>query len=180
MRYTTLTTIATLSIAIAATGAKAQSDRTARFLDDCHDNGGRDEQVCETRDVTLPAGSSLTVDGGENGGITVHAWDRAETKVTALIEARAQTQQEAEAIAKQITIRTNASDVRAEGPGNTRRRESWSVSFEMCEPLARFIDAGNVSSRNPPQCQICSRELAEPLVPLPQEFGVYRSVNVIP
>jgi len=123
----------TLSLAATATRANAQSDRTARFLDDCRSNRDDAEHVCQTRDFTLSSGPSLTVDGGDNGGITVHAWDRADTKVTALIETRAETQQDADAIAKQITIRTNAADVRAEGP-STRRRESWSVSFEIWAP----------------------------------------------
>ncbi|HEY4218550.1 MAG TPA: DUF4097 family beta strand repeat-containing protein [Gemmatimonadaceae bacterium] len=118
----------------AAATTSAQSDRTARFLDDCHNNRDRDAHVCETRDYTLPAGQSLTVDGGDNGGVTVHAWDRTETKVTALIEARAETQQDADALAKQITVRTNAADVRADGPETRRNRESWSVSYEIWTP----------------------------------------------
>jgi len=139
-----LATLVGVSLAIVATNASAQSDRTQRFLDDCHSGRDSGERFCETRDITLAAAPSLTVDGGPNGGITVHAWDRADTKVTALIQTRAETEHDAEAIAKQITIRSNAADVRAEGPTN-RRRESWSVSFEIWTPrhTALSLSASN-------------------------------------
>ena len=50
----------------------------------------------------------------------------------------------------------------------------------MGEPLLGFVDAGNVSGWNPPQRQIRSGELREPLVPLPQQFGVHGAIHVIP
>lgn len=136
MRYS-LPTTALFAAALAAGAASAvaaQSSRTDRFLDNCRRNGGDDEQFCETRDFTLPAGRSLTVDGRDNGGITVHAWDRADTKVTALIQARGETARDAEDLAKQITVATSAANVRADGPRTTRRHESWSVSYEIWTP----------------------------------------------
>jgi DUF4097 and DUF4098 domain-containing protein YvlB len=136
MRHSMHTTaMLTAAFVVALAGpAGAQSDRTARFLDNCHRDRGDDAQFCEARDFTLAAGKSLSVDGRDNGGITVHAWDRNETKVTALIQARGETERDAQDIAKQITVSTNASDVRADGPRTNRRHESWSVSYEIWAP----------------------------------------------
>ncbi|MDB4877723.1 MAG: hypothetical protein JWM41_4169 [Gemmatimonadetes bacterium] len=118
----------------AAAAAAAQSDRAARFMENCQRNRSDNEQFCETRDFTLAAGKSLTVDGRENGGITVHGWDRAETKVVAMIQAQALSVSDAASIAKQISIATNGADVRATGPSMNGRRESWSVSYEIWAP----------------------------------------------
>ena len=113
--------------------ALAQSDRAERFIDDCRHSRGDRAQFCETRELGLPLAKSLTVDGRQNGGITVHAWDRNETKVTALVRANAETEAEAQDIAKQIVISTAGADVRANGP-RSRDDESWSVSYEIWAP----------------------------------------------
>jgi hypothetical protein len=117
-----------------AGSAAAQMDRTNRFLDNCQRNRDRDEQFCETRDLTMATTKSIAVDGRDNGGIVVHAWDRGETKVVAMIQARARTESAAQAIAKQITITTNGASVRADGPSTNHRGESWSVSYEIWAP----------------------------------------------
>jgi DUF4097 and DUF4098 domain-containing protein YvlB len=75
----------------------------------------------------------LTVDGRQNGGITVHGWDRNEIKVTAMIQAQAETEAAAESLAKQVTVTTN-NGVRANGPSSRYRDESWSVSYEIWAP----------------------------------------------
>jgi DUF4097 and DUF4098 domain-containing protein YvlB len=126
--------VALLATLTAVSVAGAQTDRAARFLDNCRADHGDDERFCETRDLSLPAGKSLTVDGRQNGGIAVHAWDRTDTKVTAMIQAQAETEAEARDIANQVTIATNGADVRANGPRTTHRHESWSVSYEIWAP----------------------------------------------
>jgi DUF4097 and DUF4098 domain-containing protein YvlB len=126
-------TVAAMASAASAAGAQ-QSDRVARFLDNCQQNRSNNEQFCETRDFAMPAGKTLTVDGRENGGITVHGWDRAETKVVAMIQAQAETQADAVAISKQVSISATANDVRATGPAMNGRHESWSVSYEIWAP----------------------------------------------
>ena len=113
--------------------ALAQSDRAERFMDDCRHSRSDNAQFCETRELKLPLAKSLTVDGRQNGGITVHAWARNETKVTALIQAHAETEAEAQDIAKRIVISTTGADVRANGPRG-HDDESWSVSYEIWAP----------------------------------------------
>ena len=127
-----------------AATARAQTDGASRFLDHCKRYGGDREQFCETRDLSLPASRSLTVDGGENGGVAVQAWDRNEIKVTVLIQAWAESVGEAERLAKQVTVTTSAGHVRATGPSRRDRNESWSVSYEIWTP--RHIDLSLTAS----------------------------------
>ncbi len=138
------TALPLLLIGLSALPALAQSDRATRFMDDCRRNRSDDKQFCETREVTLRANKALTVDGRDNGGISVHAWDKAEIRVVALIQARAESESAAREIAKQITITSSGADVHASGP-RQQRHESWSVSYEISAPATTelTLDARN-------------------------------------
>jgi DUF4097 and DUF4098 domain-containing protein YvlB len=78
---------------------------------------------------------TLNVDGRQNGGITVHAWDKNEIQIVAMVQAQAETEADAQAIARQITISSSNGQVQAQGP-ETERRQSWSVSYEVWAPRA--------------------------------------------
>ena len=74
-----------------------------------------DAQSCETRDFTIPAVKALSIDGRQNGGITVHGWDKNEIQVVATIQAHASTDADADALAKQVTVTTTGGEIRATG-----------------------------------------------------------------
>lgn len=123
---------AVLATAAASAGAQA-SDRAARFMDNCRNGRDDDERYCETRNLTVAAGRSLTVDGRTNGGISVHGWDRAQVQVVAMIQANAESMDEARNLVKGVNVVANSSDIHAEGP-STGRRQSWSVSYDIYVP----------------------------------------------
>lgn len=127
-------TVVAVLICLAGTQTFAQDSRAARFMDNCRRNRGDDEQFCETRNVTLAPTQALNVDGRDNGGITVHGWDKNQIEIVAMIQARAETQAEAENIAKEIIVTARNGQVRADGPDRQRRHESWSVSYEVYAP----------------------------------------------
>lgn len=132
-----ISTRVSLSVALllcAAVTTSAQTDRTTRFLENCQRNNGDNEQYCEVRSLSLAAGAALNVDGRTNGGIIVHAWDKAAVQVIAMVQAQAQTQAAAGEIAKQISVTGNNGDVHASGPSTNGRNESWSVSYEVWAP----------------------------------------------
>src|SRR4051812_21412937 len=104
------------ALLLAASSAFAQTDRAARFMDNCQRNGGDDERYCEVRNFTVPAARALNVDGRENGGITVHGWDRADVVVTAMIQANGESMSAAQAIAKAINIVAASGQIRSDGP----------------------------------------------------------------
>jgi hypothetical protein len=126
--------LAIFTAAAMAGTAAAQSDRAARFMDNCRrDNGGDQERFCDTRTMTVAATGALSVDGRTNGGISVHGWDRGDIQVLAMIQANANTEAEARDLVKGVNVVASGGQVHAEGP-STGRRESWSVSYDIYVP----------------------------------------------
>jgi DUF4097 and DUF4098 domain-containing protein YvlB len=128
-RFLVLPTAALLVVALAPSSARAQGTVTP-----CPD-GGRSSRPshCEIREMTVPpAGSALIVDAAPNGGISVRAWDKAETRLRAKVTAQADTQADADAIAADVKVLTDGGRIRSEG----RRVHDggWSVSFEVMVP----------------------------------------------
>ncbi|HJQ21097.1 MAG TPA: DUF4097 family beta strand repeat-containing protein [Gemmatimonadaceae bacterium] len=119
-----------------------QQSRADRFLRNCDDtNWGDDrERFCEVRDLHLKPSGRVSVDGRENGGVAFYGWDRNEVLVRALVSASGDSRAEAESLAKQITIDTSTSRIRADGPRN-RRYSHWAVSYEVFVPRKTDLDA---------------------------------------
>jgi DUF4097 and DUF4098 domain-containing protein YvlB len=99
--------------------------------DDWHSD--RFSNHCEIKEQTLPAAGEISVDGRQNGGVSVKGWDRNEILVRSRIQTAAPTQAEADALAQQITIATAGAKIFADGP-EMRRDYSWSVSYEVFVP----------------------------------------------
>jgi DUF4097 and DUF4098 domain-containing protein YvlB len=129
-----------------------QSRDAQRWLDNCRDDRGRDdrERYCDVREQTLPARSSLRVDGRENGGIEVIGSDRNDIRVISKIQTQAGSASDAKAMADQIRIDAG-DEIRADGP-STRWRSSWSVSYEIHVPRKMSLDLratnGGISIEN--------------------------------
>ena len=134
MRRSTFAAVICLTSALTSGQLLAQSTRAAQFMDDCRRSRGDNERFCETRNVTLAATNAINVDGRDNGGITVHGWDKSQIEIVAMIQAQAETQSDAESMAKEILVTAQNGQVRANGPDRNRQRESWSVSYEVWAP----------------------------------------------
>lgn len=87
-------------------------------------------QYKETREVTLPAGGIVNVDGKRNGGIQVRGENRSDVLVRACVQTVGTTDEEGQSAAKGIRIETG-STIRAEG-GNDET--NWAVSYEILVP----------------------------------------------
>ena len=107
----------------------------------CGDWSGSDRaRHCEVREQTLPVvGGGLTVDATPNGGITVRGWNRQEIQLEAKVEATADTDQLARALAAQVRVLTDGGRIRAEGP-RTGDGSGWSVSFDVMVPAQGDLD----------------------------------------
>jgi hypothetical protein len=103
-------------------------------------NWGSDdnEQHCEVRDSTLPAGA-LNVDAGQNGGIVVEGWDRNEIRVRAIVRGSAREAARARELVSQVQVQAGSGRVYATGPENIRR-EGWSVSYRINVPRKNDLD----------------------------------------
>lgn len=108
--------------------------------DPCRDsNGDRDYyQHCEVRESTLPAGA-LNVDAGQNGGVSVEAWDRNDIRVRAIVRGSARADARAREIASQVQVQAGGGRVYATGP-DLDRREWWSVSYRINVPRRNDLD----------------------------------------
>ncbi|MBA3890526.1 MAG: DUF4097 family beta strand repeat protein [Gemmatimonadaceae bacterium] len=84
--------------------------------------------------------SAISIDGGNNGGARIIAWDRDSIAVFALIQAHARSSGDAEAIARDIRISTERGRIRAD-VGSTGRNEGASVSYHVYVPRRMDVTA---------------------------------------
>jgi len=89
---------------------------------------------CEIREQTLaPSGGAISIDGRQNGGVSVKGWDQNQVLVRARVQTGAPTEAEAAELARQIRIETSGAKIFASGP-ESRRDYHWDVSFEVFVP----------------------------------------------
>lgn len=127
--------LAVLSWILPAALAAQETDE--EWLENCRDSWGERSRArhCEIRETGLkPTGRPLSVDPGTNGGVYIVGWDSDSIAVTARIHVHARTEDDADAIAREIRIEAAGASVRAMGPRATGRREGWSVSFVILVP----------------------------------------------
>jgi hypothetical protein len=102
----------------------------------CDDEGnhGRDRgQYCEMREVIVPAGGHLDIDGGSNGGVSVKGSNRSDILVRSKVQAYDDDQTESRRVAGEIRVETSGGHIRAVGP-SVEGRHGWGVSFEILVP----------------------------------------------
>ncbi len=144
---------AVVSAAVPCTGlAQRPITPDAEWLDNCRNNSGWGDdrgRACEIRDVPVRlSGRALEIDGRQNGSIRVQAWDGDAVKVTARLQANAQSDAAAQALLKDIRISSDGRRITADGPdGDRGYRTNWSASYVVMVPR-RFdltLDANNGS-----------------------------------
>lgn len=109
------------------------SDSRSFCSDDDWSSNGR-VAIKDLREITLPATSSISVDSGRNGGISVKGEDRSDILVRACVQAWGDTAEAAKALASSIRIST-AGTIKAD---NGDEERSVAVSYQVIVP--RSID----------------------------------------
>jgi hypothetical protein len=101
----------------------------------CRDAGRSSdrETYCEVRDLRESGGSRLEILDNANGSISVVGSSRREISVQARVVATAESDADARALARDVSVTLNGGRVRASGPDSERRR-SWSVSYRIEVP----------------------------------------------
>src|SRR6266568_4155396 len=114
------------------TGLRAQ-DSDDEWLENCRDgrwgDWGQRARHCEIRETGMKATSQpLHIDPGMNGGVEIIGWNKSDSiAVTARIQVHARTQDDADAIARDIKIEVSGGTVRATGgSGLLGRHQNWS------------------------------------------------------
>lgn len=131
----------TVPLFLFTTVVTAQKDgRAERWRDNCERdwNNGR-ARVCEVRTYTIPSSSTISVDGGDNGGVSFYGENRRDVRVVARVQAAADDEGTASEIARQVRVSTDGGRIRSEGPH--RGRTSWSVSYDVYVPNQANLDA---------------------------------------
>jgi len=119
-----------------ATAQDGDDDGGAHWVERCqrwNGNGPDRENFCEQRETRIAAPSLLSVDGRENGGVSVKAWDGRDVLVRQRIQAWAPSREEARSVASAVRVHTRGGEIYADGPDNGRRR-GYSVSYEIFVP----------------------------------------------
>ncbi|HEY3579591.1 MAG TPA: hypothetical protein VGK82_03575 [Pyrinomonadaceae bacterium] len=94
--------------------------------------------TCEIREQTLAPSGSLSIDGRQNGGVSVKGWDQNQVLVRARVQAGAPSDAEAAALAQQVRIETGGSKIFASGPESDRNHH-WDVSYEIFVPRRQDV-----------------------------------------
>jgi hypothetical protein len=118
-------------IALAAGAAFAQTKSLA-----CEESTRREtNQVrhCEMREQTIAYGGKLSVDGGQNGGVSIKGWDGAGVLVRSKVDAWGKDDGTAQVTMSQIHVDFSAGELKASGPQNADQ-SGWSVSYEVFVP----------------------------------------------
>lgn len=151
VRLVTFLAVAALTLPIAAIRAQDSDDE---WLADCRRDSWGDRysraRHCDIRESGFRGpvrGGALTVDPGMNGGVDVIAWDRDSVAVTARIQVNARSEDDADAIAKDIRIEAAGRTISARGPDATGRHQGWSVSFVVYVPRRTDL---SISTENGP------------------------------
>ena len=138
-------------VAILAAPVSAQSypESVQRWIENCRDSRWHEDRqvVCEVRPIAVqPGDRRLDVDGRRNGGVRVTGWDRDSLAVFALVQVRARTTGEANAMARAIRVATDGR-IRTEGTPSQGDRFGYAVSYHIFAPrrmnvLARTHNGG--------------------------------------
>ncbi len=107
-----------------------EKSKNKEFCQNYNYSSGDKVSYKETREVTIPAGSLVNVDGRRNGGIRVKGESRSDVLVRACLQTVGTTDEEARSIAKNIRIETG-STIQATGADEEM---NWAVSYEILVP----------------------------------------------
>ncbi len=145
-----------------APGSEAQRNRdrdtdrnrdreTERYSeeDDCQRQfnnsfNGHNARAMDEEKVTLTRAEvqALSVEGSRNGGVSIRGWDSQEIVVRACKFAYADTEEEAQAILKQLSVTTAGGKVSARGPEKELSgRGGWVVQFRISVPRDLAVEA---------------------------------------
>ena len=129
---TLLLLMASLAI-VPAAHAQMRDNRDQTLTCNDRGNSGREAYHCDLREQTLATAGHLNVDAGKNGAVTVKGWLRNDVLVRSRVEAWADADADARALAGQVIVDAGSGQVSSRGP-STVDRQGWSVSYEIFVP----------------------------------------------
>jgi hypothetical protein len=135
--------VALLTIAALAPAQVAAQQTVVQDDEWCDQSGshGDMERTCEVRETTFRAtGGTIDVLARPNGGIKVEGWDRNEIRVRALVQAWAESEDDARRLMGQVEVKASGSEISSSGPKTDWDEEHWVVSFRVNVPRSSDLD----------------------------------------
>ncbi len=110
---------------------------TPGFAHDWQDCNGWEEdsdwgskgRFCEIRQMNLAATGSVSIDAGQNGGISVRGAERGDIDLEVRVQVWARSEEKAVKLAREIEILTDGNRIRAQGPD-----DGWATSYRLQVP----------------------------------------------
>lgn len=148
---------ALLLLAAPAAAQRSSDDSDANWLENCRSGwqnegpDGRGGHVCEVRAVPVHlTGRSIEVDGRQNGSVRVTGWDGDSVRVTARVQANAESEEGARRLLSELKITSDGRGVRADAPtSGFWSHDGWSTSYVVYVPrqFDVALEASNGSLR---------------------------------
>jgi DUF4097 and DUF4098 domain-containing protein YvlB len=146
--YRTLAAIAFICFTLGIAPLRAEPQSTAKerprtcSADSSMDDGRA--SYAEPRSQTLAQSALNKIRPSVNGGVIIHGADRSDVLVHACVHSSAPSDQEARALAAQVTIAQGPGEIEGRGP-KTDHDRSWSVSYEIWVPKHSNLDVASVN-----------------------------------
>jgi len=142
MRRSLLLSACAIPAFVFATVSFAQTDeRTERWRDRCDNDWNNNRaHFCEARTYSIPRAATISVDGGDNGGVSFIGENRSDIKIVARVQASADDDATARDIARQIKVFSDGGRIHSEGPSQ-RNHTNWSVSYDVYVPNQSNLNA---------------------------------------
>lgn len=128
--------VALIAMIIGVGAVSAFGNNAKGFCEDNNWSNGDNVSFRELREMTAAAGGTITVDGRQNGGISVRGENRSDVLIRACVQTWAKTDDAAKSIASNIKISTSGT-IQAE---NGSDEKGWSVSYEISVPRSSNVD----------------------------------------
>ena len=129
-------TVALLTLILGIGAVSAFGNTAKGFCDNDNWSNGDNVSFKELREMTAPAGGTITVDGRQNGGISIRGENRSDVLIRACVQTWGKSDDAAKSIAGDIKISTSGT-IQAE---NSSGDKGWSVSYEISVPRSSNVD----------------------------------------
>ncbi len=115
---------------------KSGKEKSKSFCSNNSWSGDDKVSASDLREISVAASSSIAVDAGKNGGVSVKGEDRSDVLVMACVQAWGTTDETARAAASAIRINTGGT-IKAESSGEDK---NWSVSYQLLVPRSTNLN----------------------------------------
>ncbi len=121
--------------AVLGQGPQGKYQRETGFCNNNNVSSDDRVSVSDLREMTVAAGSGVSVDAGKNGGVAIRGEDRADVLIRACVQAWGSTAADARSAASAIRISTNGT-IKAE----SNDENNWAVSYQILVPRSTNVE----------------------------------------